>query len=90
VRYGRQALIIFGAVVDEEALAPGEVSITLIATGFGAIPGEPLPSFMTGAPVPPPVRPAPRAAAPPAAPPAVGAGGAPPVAIPAFLKNRRK
>mmetsp|Transcript_13959 Transcript_13959/g.16851 ORF Transcript_13959/g.16851 Transcript_13959/m.16851 type:complete len:485 (-) Transcript_13959:208-1662(-) len=30
-----EALIIFGAVVDETALSPGEVSITLIATGFG-------------------------------------------------------
>ena len=49
-----QALIIFGAVVDEEALAPGEVSITLIATGFGAMPGETLPSFMREAA--PPVR----------------------------------
>jgi hypothetical protein len=32
-----QALIIFGAVVDEIALQPGEVSITLIATGFGQV-----------------------------------------------------
>lgn len=30
------ALIIFGAVLDQESLKPGEVSITLIATGFGA------------------------------------------------------
>ena len=32
------ANLIFGAVVDANALQPGEVSITLIATGFGTNP----------------------------------------------------
>jgi len=84
-----EALIIFGAVVDEQSLSPGEVSITLIATGFGSkdsgtLPGsmrEPSPvqrpSFQEPTQLPPLMQPS----SPPASPPTME--------IPSFLKRRR-
>mmetsp|Transcript_22538 Transcript_22538/g.31368 ORF Transcript_22538/g.31368 Transcript_22538/m.31368 type:complete len:474 (-) Transcript_22538:321-1742(-) len=87
-----EALIIFGAVVDEVSLDPGEVSITLIATGFGGN-ADPLPpgvlKTISSAPAIParmPARPAPiPRPSKPSPPPSSGS-----VEIPSFLQKRRK
>jgi cell division protein FtsZ len=78
------ALIIFGAVIEDtsEWLKPGEVAITIIATGFSGTEGAPAAgAAAVRAPA------APAAAAPAAAPPPPPRGG---VEIPDFLRKRSR